>query len=56
MSDFTWRLLFWLKRYCDQRLYGAVQVPSKYCRGCGKPYGAQPVAPPFHAACLAPGA
>jgi hypothetical protein len=47
------RILFMVKRYCDQRLYGRVQVPPKHCFGCGMAYvQGQSISPPYHAACV----
>lgn len=44
-------LLFEIKRFCDWQLYGHIQVPSKHCDRCGRPYGTESLAPPYHARC-----
>jgi len=46
------RIVFAIKRRCDLYLYGAVQVPSKTCDGCGEAYGEESLTPPYHTRCL----
>ena len=54
VRGWRWRLLFALKAWCDRHLYGATQVPSKCCPGCGLSTVGQRLNPPYHAACAPP--